>query len=208
MIKSSNRLPDEAYFMEGRTRQNTSPYQYGIGTKVKFNRYIIRVGYKIEMQDFTFDEKYQCGIQIFAEKNGLVLDEAKKLIKSLKLYNPFKGYRHEIYRRLVEQKREEMLVQSNKDKAFEYKWRHLWFIDAPEGWQGEIIGKQRKWTGVPRKNINHEGFTTELHPRYNQNLYVVGYGTKTIQHYGFYSKEYWNNETLVHPDDIEVIDNE
>jgi len=175
----------EEYRMIERDKRESIKHSFTVGTKIKADKYVKRVGYLVHPKSFTYQEWYDTGINILAQETKLSTETIETVITKLDLYSPFKGIRTKIYGALVERKRNHLIANGAKDIDL----RSLWFVDTEV--QGTIIKRVNRWTGI--YHYAHFGGQYEsyepasLYPMYAQRLYLVDSNIGKV---------------LVYPDDI------
>jgi len=168
---SDREVKEGEYFIRERDEQQSPKLTLAEGTRVKFPRYVNRVGYKISKASFTKEDWNAAGRKILIEKSKLPAEDIDRVLKILNLYSPYKALKSEIYGYLVRGAKGKVLetllklnnVESRynlpekvwKDYIFEFDWRHMWFVDYKPRYAidhdeldfGEIVGRKRFWTG-------------------------------------------------------------
>lgn len=193
--------PNEYYLNQYDTNPAKKLPNVKEGDWVKFSRYVVRVGYKIEPKTYSLDEWNECGFQIIKEETGIDDEKLVLLLNKLNLLSPYKGIRGKIYRKLVHDVRY-LKIKQESDKSPQdrpeiinkYSNRHIWLVDLDKEKMGQISDIKRCQTGVYNpKHIGGEyGEDYEpafLSPAYYHSLYVVC----------CYGVNY-----LVHPEDIKL----
>lgn len=189
LIGSKKSYPDEYYL----NQYDTTPAKkldLKEGDRVKFSRYVLRVGYKIEPKVYSLEEWNECGFQIIKEETGIEEDKLRKLFYELNLISPYKGIRGKIYKRLVTEVRRKIIAQ-NPDSYEEYNNRHIWLLDLKKEIAGQVSGTEHCQTGTYNKGhystYDEEWSPAFLSPVYYHTLYKVESNLCTY---------------LVHPNDI------
>lgn len=194
LIKSNLSHPNEYYLAQ----YDTTPARkldLKEGDWVKFSRYVVRVGYKIEPKIYSREEWNECGFQIIKEETGIEEDKLRNLFNELNLFSPYKGIREKIYRRLVIETRYLKIQQESSSDRSEviskYYNRHIWLADVGKEIMGQVSGTNRYQTGVynPAYKDDEDYEPAFLSPVYHHTLYKINCGLE---------------EYLVHPNDLKV----
>jgi hypothetical protein len=210
------------YTIDDRDEQNGEKLTLLEQTKISFDKYVTRVGYKIHSKSFTKKQWFEMGVKLLAEETNSNMEQIRFILTKLDLLSPFKAprWKHKIYDALVNEtigkKKKEFFNKKEYpkppfpfdenwqdiQKEFDmiYSYRRMWFIDSQH--TGKIIGKVQRKTGLyyPPHEIGGSDYYEEppewipggLHPMYNQNLYEI-----KSDRTGF--------TYLVYPEDVEVI---